>query len=148
MDSNSCIRELAIAQRFHGVVTRQVNSKNHVVKSKFKKNFTLTHQRAREVLIHLQEDVAKEIEKLIKEHHIGKLDQCSEQFFISPIVIIMKRDKSIKFARESKMFNKAVHKNKYQMPNLGCLLDSITQQNSSPNTEGPAWFSTLDLKYA
>ena len=34
------------------------------------------------------------------------------------------------------------------MPNIDCLIDSISQQISSPSAEGPAWFSTLDQKYA
>ena len=33
------------------------------------------------------------------------------------------------------------------MPNIDCLMDSISQQISSRSTEGPAWFSTLERKY-
>ena len=80
-------------------------------------------------------------------NNIEKLAQCREQFLIYPIVITVKRDKSIKLALESKLLNKAVHKNKYQMPNFDCLMDSISQQISSPSTEGPAWFSTLEIKH-
>ena len=65
----------------------------------------------------MQEDVAKKIEKLTQEHYLEKLDQS-----ISPIVVTVKRDKSVKLALDSKLLNKAVHKNKYRMPNFGAQL--------------------------
>ena len=42
-----------------------------------------------------------------------KLEICSDDFYISPIVITVKKDKSIKLALDSKTINKAIHKNKY-----------------------------------
>ena len=50
--------------------------------------------------IHLQPKVKIELEKLLNEGHIEKLNNCSDQFFISPIVITVKKDKSIKIALE------------------------------------------------
>ena len=46
------------------------------------------------------------------------------------------------------MVNKAIHKNKYQMPNIDTLIESIFQQISSPASPIASYFSKLDLKYA
>ena len=67
--------------------------------------------------IHLQPKAKIELKKLLNEGHIEKLNNCSDQFFISPIVITVKKDKSIKIALDSTILNKAIHKNNYQMPN-------------------------------
>ena len=97
--------------------------------------------------IHLQTKVKIELEKLLKEGHIEKLTNCSDQFFISPIVITVKKDQSIKIALDSKILNKAIHKNKYQMPNIDSLIQTISQTLSTAPQE-TAYFATLDLQYA
>ena len=97
--------------------------------------------------IHLQPKVKIELEKLLNEGHIEKLNNCSDQFFISPIVITVKKDQSIKIALDSKILNKAIHKNKYQMPNIDSLIQTISQTLSTVPKE-TAYFTTLDLMYA
>ena len=98
--------------------------------------------------IHLQPKVKNELEKLLNERHIEKLTNCSDPFFfISPIVITVKKDQSIKIALDSKNLNKAVHKNKYQMPNIDSLIQTISQTLSTASQE-TAYFTTLDLQYA
>ena len=77
--------------------------------------------------IQLQSKVNEEVKRLLQEGHIEKLSECSDENFISPIVITVKKDKSIKLALDSKILNKAIHKNKYQMPNIEALTDSISQ---------------------
>ena len=91
--------------------------------------------------IHLQTKVKIELEKLLNEGHIEKLTKCSDQFFISPIVITGKKDQSIKIALDSKILNKAVHKNKYQMPNIYPLMQTISQTLSTAPQE-TAYFTT------
>ena len=79
-----------------------------------------------------------------------KLNNCSDQNFISPIVISVKTDQTIKLALDFKILNKSINKNKYQMPNTETLMDSISQIITDYKTE-PAekiYFSTKDLKYA
>ena len=78
------------------------------------------------------------------------MNNCSDQYFIAPIVIAVKRDQTIKLALDSKTLNKSIHKNKYQMRNIETLMDSISQIITNCKTE-PAdkiYFSTIDLKYA
>ena len=84
---------------------------------------------------------------MLNEGHIGKLTNCSDQFFISPRVITVKKDQSIKITLDFKILNKAIHKNKYQMPNIDSLLQTISQTQSTAPQE-TAYFSTLDLQYA
>ena len=60
----------------------------------------------------------------------------------------MKKDKSIKLAKDSKTINKAIHKNKYQMHNIECLMDNIAQTITQSSDEEEVIFSTIDLGYA
>ena len=68
-----------------------------------------------------------EIDKLLQQGHIEKRTECSDKYFVSPIVITVKKDGSVKLALESRELNKQVHKNKYQMPNIEELMDTVGQ---------------------
>ena len=129
--TSQCPFKTRIAQQFPQLITRFGRSKIHIVKSNFHRHFQPKHQKGRRVPINLQERVNTEIKKLLAEGHIEKLNKCSDQFFISPIVITVKRDQTIKLALDSKTLNKAIHKNKYQMPNIETLMDSISKTNST-----------------
>ena len=85
---------------------------------------------------------------MLAEKHIIKLSSCPDKYFISPIVVTVKTDQTIKLALDSKVLNKAIHKNKYQMPNIDTLIESISQQISAPASQNITYFSTIDLKYA
>ena len=39
----------------------------------------------------LQEKVDKEIDKLLTQGHIEKLKECSDRYFVSPIIITVKK---------------------------------------------------------
>ena len=54
--------------------------------------------------------VEKEIEKLLTEGHITKLDKCTSDCFIAPIVITIKKDDSIKLAMDAKPINRQLFK--------------------------------------
>ena len=114
----------------------------------FHKDFTPTHQKGRRDPINLQPLVNDKFEKLFAEKHIVKLNSCSDKNFITPIVITVKRDKTVKLALDSKILNKSIHRNKYQMPNKQNLIDTIQQNLNTNASQETAYFSTLDLKYA
>ena len=85
-----------------------------------------------------------ELNKLIDQRHIiklNKLNKCSDKQFISPIVITVKKDQTVKLALDSKKINKFIHKNKYQMPNFDLLLDKTAQVTKSDKTK-PTLLST------
>ena len=92
----------------------------------FHKRFT--HQKRQRVPINLQSNVNIEIGELIHNGRFEKLDNCSDQNFISPNVTTVKRDQSIKLALDTKIINKSIHKYKSQMPNIDSLIDSITKK--------------------
>ena len=53
-------------------------------------------RKGRRIPIYVQDKVEKEIGKLLTEGHITKLDRCTSDCFIAPIVITVKKDDSIK----------------------------------------------------
>ena len=85
---------------------------------------------------------------MLDEKHIVKLSSCADKYFISPIVVRVKKDQTNKLALDSIVLNKAVHKNKYQNLNIDTLVESVSQQNSAPASQNTIYFSTIDLKYA
>ena len=90
-----CAIKKSLAKEFPELISRIGKSKHHTVTSKFHKNYRVTHQKGRKVPIHFQPKVKIELEKMLTEGHIEKLTNCSDQFFISPIVITVKKDQSI-----------------------------------------------------
>ena len=74
-----------------------------------------TPTQSRRVTLHLLESVEQELEKLMEEKQITRLEKCSDEYFSSPVVITVKEDKSVKIALDSKELNDAIHNNKYQV---------------------------------
>ena len=130
------------------MISRIGRSKSHVAKPKFQKDFQPRHQKRRRIPINLQDKVNIELKKSLDEKHIIKHSSCPDKYFISPIVVTVKKDQTIKLKLDSKVLNKAIHKNKYQMPNIDTLIESISQQISAPAPQNTTYFSTIDLKYA
>ena len=115
--------------------------------AEFFENLTPIQEKGRRVPISLQEKVDTEIDKLLKQGHIEKLTECSDKYFVSPIVTTVKKDGSVKLALESRELNKQGHKNKYQMPNIEELMDTVGQ-TISEKKPGDIYFTTMDLTYA
>ena len=61
----------------------------------------MVQQKGRPIPIHLQPAVGKEIEKLTKNGHIEKATDIDENCFVSPAVITVKKDKTIKIAKDT-----------------------------------------------
>ena len=147
INNSTCKIKETIAAQFPHLVSRIGLSKTHVAKSKFYQKFTAKHQKGQRVPINLQTRATAELERLEKEGHIEKLSSCSDEHFRSPIVITVKKDQSIKLALDSKVLNKAIHKSKYQMPNIGMLIDTISKHLTNTQNGQQAYFTTLDLEY-
>ena len=97
----------------------------HTAKFTFYGSVTPTHQKGRRVTIKLQPIVNAELKKLIDEKDTIKLNSCSDKILLSLIVMTVKRNKTVKLALGYKILKKSVHKNKYQMPNIDNLIDTI-----------------------
>ena len=141
VDQNQCLIKKQIAFDFPCLISRIGKSLKHSVKSIFYKDFTPTHRKGRRVPINLQPLVNDELKK-----HTIKLNSCSDKNIRSPIAIMVKRAKTFKLALYSKILNKSIHKNKYQMPNIDNLIDTIQQNPNTNASDETAYFSTLDLK--
>ena len=85
----------------------------------------LVKQRARLIPLHLQEDVGRELEKLIKFGHLEKQNDVNEDCFVSPVVITVKSDKLIKIALDSRKLNDSCIKMRPHMPNM----EELTKPN-------------------
>ena len=59
-----------IAKKFPNLFSRIGRSKNHVAKSSFHKNFQTRHQKSRRIPINHQDEVNKELQKLLDKKHI------------------------------------------------------------------------------
>ena len=69
-------------------------------------------QKGKRVPITLQEKADNEIDKLLAQGLLQELEECSDKVIVSPIVITVKKDRSVKLALESRELVKQVHKNK------------------------------------
>ena len=94
INNSTCKIKETISAQFPHLVSRIAHSTTHVAKSKFHQKFTSKHQKGRRVSINLQQRVTAELERLQNEGHIEKLSSCSDEHFISPIVITVKKDQS------------------------------------------------------
>ena len=61
-------------------------------------------------------------------------------------MVTVKKDQTTKLALDSKILNKAIQKNKFQMPNIDTLIESISQQISAPASQGQIIFLYAGLE--
>ena len=104
---------------------------NHTIKDltidiQLKKDVKPIQQKRRLVPIHFQKNIREELEKLIDSGHLEKADNTTENCFISPAVITIKKDKSVKIALDSRKLNEACVKRKATMPNMEGLISKIS----------------------
>ena len=120
-----------------------------MAKSTFNENSKPTQHKGIRVPLHLLERIEKELENPIEDKQIMRLEKCSDEYFISPVLITVKKDKSIKKALDSKKLNDAIHENKCQKQSIDNLIDSVATYLSERSTQnGKFYFSKIDLKYA
>ena len=131
---------------------KKLFNENHTVnglevKKQLKEDAKLIQQKGRPIPMHLPQSVEKEIEKLIKQGHIEKVNNINENCFVSPAVITVKKDKSVKIALDSRKVIEITVKRKAQMPNMEELISRISRKIA----DGPAdeiWISKFDLDHA
>ena len=104
-------------------------------------------QKARPIPLHLQEDVRRELEKLIKAGHLEKVNNADEDCFVSPVVITVKNDKSVKIALDSRKLNDSCIKRRPHMPNMEEFLNQISVEITRDRTL-QLFISKIDLEYA
>ena len=90
-------------------------------------------QKARPIPLHLQEDVGRELEKLIKSGHLEKINDVDEDCFVSPVVISEKRQVG-KIALDSRKLNDSCIKMRPHMPIMEELLNLISLEFTRDRT--------------
>ena len=103
-------------------------------------------QKARPVPLHLQEDVVRELEKLLKTGHLDEISDMNEDCFVSPVVITVKSDKSVKIALDARKLNDSCIKMRPHMPNMEELFIQISVQITRDRTV-QLFISEADLDY-
>ena len=97
---------------FKGLFHNNKKIKNISVKVHLKDGAQIIHQKGRPVPIHLQDQVALEIKRLIKHGYLERATQITVDCFVSTAVITLKKDKSIKIALDSRKLNEVTIKRK------------------------------------
>ena len=87
-----------------------------------KEGAQVIQQKRRPILIYPHDQIARELERLIENGYLQKATEVTEDCFVSPAVITVKKDKSIKIALDSRNLNEVTIKRKAQMPNMEELI--------------------------
>ena len=99
---------LKIKQQFKELFERQGKQD-----TKYESNLNkITQQKGRRVPIQLQDAVQAEIDILLEEGHIEKVNEVTDKQFIQPVVITVKKDKSVKIASDARALNNGIVKDK------------------------------------
>ena len=136
-----------LKKRFKKLFSQNLTVNGIEVKIQLKEDAKLIQQKGRPIPIHLQQLVGKEINKLLKQGLIEKANNIDENCFVSPAVITVKNDKSVKIALDSRKLNEITIKRKAQMHNMEEPISRISRKNADGPTD-KIWTSKLDLDYA
>lgn len=90
-------------------------------------------QNPRRLPLSKREDAEKEIKRML---HNGIIEP-SKSPWSSPIVLVPKRDGSVRFCVDFRMVNSVTKKDSYPLPRIGDCLDAL---------RGAKWYSTMDLQ--
>ena len=94
-----------LKRKFKKLFHENYTVKGLEVEIQLKEDARLIQQKGRPIPIRLQQSVEKEITKLMKQGHIEKANNLDENCFVSPAVITVKKDKSVKIALDSRKLN-------------------------------------------
>ena len=113
---------------FPKLFTRKDRVKNNEIKMKMKDSARSFQQKGRLIPNQSQNQVPAEIDKLLTVGHIEQVEKIRDDVFIQPTVITVKKDRSVKIALNARALNVSLAEDKYQMPNLDTLIDSIAEK--------------------
>ena len=83
----------------------------------------------------------------MKNDHIEQDTDIDENCFISPAVITIKKNKTVKIVLDSRKFNEVTVKRKAQMLNMEELISRISRKIADGEAD-EIWISKFDLDYA
>ena len=147
LDDNNQSEKRQIVEKFPDLFKNNTTIKDAEINIQLKPGHHPVKQKARPILLHLQEAVGKEIEKLTKSGHLERVKQVDEDCFVSPVVITVKNDKSVKIALDSRKLNDSCIKVRPHMPNMEELLNQISVEITKDRLK-ELMMSKIDLDYA
>ena len=136
-----------VIEKFPDLFKNNTTVKDTEINIQLKPGHYPVKPKARPIPLHLQEDDGKELERLIKTGHLQKLKHVDEDCFVSPVVITVKNDKSVKIALDSRKLNDSCIKIQSHMPNMEELLNQISVEITRDRTK-ELMISKIDLDYA
>ena len=101
-------------REFPKLFRREGRVAKYEIKIKMKNDAKIAPQSGHRVPIQLQNPVEKEIDKLLKEGLIEKVDKIQDDVFNQPIVKTVKKDKSVKIALGATVLIQSIAKDKYK----------------------------------
>ena len=136
-----------VIEKFPDLFKNNTTIKDTEINIQLKPGHYPVNQKARPIPLHLQEEVGRELEKLKQTGHLEKVKHVDEDCFVSPVVITVKSDKSVKIALDSRKLNDSCIKIRPHMPNMEELLNQISIGITRDRTK-ELMISKIDLYYA
>ena len=136
-----------IVNKFPDLFENNETIKDTEIKIQLKPGHFPVKQNPRPVPLHLQEDVGRELEKLIKSGHLEKIKDVDEDCFVSPVLITVKSEKSVKIALDSRKLNDSCIKMSPYMLNMEEQLNQISVEITRDRTM-QLFMSKIDQDYA
>ena len=90
-DENSQSEKKRVIEKFPDLFKNNTTIKDTEINIQLKPGHYPVKQKARPIPLHLQEEVGKDLEKLIKTGHLEKVRHVDEDCFVSPVVITVKK---------------------------------------------------------
>ena len=146
-EENNQSEKKRVVEKFRDLFKNNTTIKDTEINIQLKPGHYPVKQKAIPIPLHLQEDVGKELERLIKTGHLEKVKHMDEDCFVSPVVITVKNDKSLKIALDSRKLNDSCIKIRPHMPNMEELLNQISVEITKDRTK-ELMMSKIDLDYA
>ena len=128
-----------IVSKFQDVFKGLGKLKGYTVKLNIDENAIPHAQPQRRVPFHVRNKVATAIKELVREGIIEPVPEDSPSQWVSPIVVVPKKDSSVRLCVDMRMPNKAIKRVRYPVP-------TINDINVILN--GARYFSKLDLNQA
>ena len=145
-ENNQSERE-KIFNKFPVIFENNKTIKDTEIKIQLKPGHYSIKQKARPVPLHPQKDVELELKRLMKSGLLEKINNVDEDCFVSPVIITVKSDKSVKIALDSRKLNDSCIKMRFQMPNMEELLNQISVEITR-DRRAQLFLSKIDLDYA
>ena len=92
-------------------------------------------QEARPISYPLQNFVEKILNNLFESGHLERVQKVDEDCFVSPVVLTLKNDKSVKTALRSIKLNDSCKKMGPHMPNMEQILNQKSYEITNKSTE-------------